>query len=126
MPFSATFRNGICGVIRSAADLTQIDPYCALFDGDPSGAGVEVTDDIDATGRKLITFGAPSGGIMSNSADVDFGLADAPADVTHFAIYDAATSGTLVAWAALIGGAEEVVTGNAVRFNIGDLTVNVT
>jgi len=126
MPFTAAFRNSICNVIRSNADLPQIDPYCALFDGDPSGAGVEVTDDIDSSGRKLISFGAPANGVMANDADVDFGLAEGAADVTHFAIYDAAVAGNLIAYAALTGGDEAVVAGNAVRFNTGDLTVNVT
>ena len=125
MPFSSTFRNSICNVIRSNADLTQIDPYCALFNGDPSGGGTEVTSTIDSAGRQLISFGAPSGGDMANDVAVDFGIAEGNATVSYVAIYDAATMGNLIAWAALAGGSEAVVIGNAVRFNIGDLTVSV-
>jgi len=126
MPFHADFRNAICDVIANVDDLAKLTPYCALFDGDPSDAGTEVTDDIDSTGRKLISFDTPSNGVMSNDADVDFGLAENPADVTHFAIYDADTAGNLIAYAALTGGSEAIVAGNAVRFNTGDLTVTVS
>lgn len=126
MPFHSDFRNDICDVIANVGALAAITPYCALFDGDPSGAGTEVTEDIDSSGRKAITFDSPSNGVMANASDVDFGLAENPADVTHFAIFDAATEGNLIAWAALTGGSESIVAGNAVRFNADDLTVTVS
>jgi len=125
MPFHADFRDGICDVIAGNANLNLITPYCALFNGNPSSGGSEVTSTIDSAGRQLISFAAPSGGDMANDVAVDFGIAEGNATVSYVAIYDASTSGNLIAWAALAGGSEAVVIGNAVRFNIGDLSVSV-
>lgn len=102
--------------------------YVALFNGDPTDAasgGSDVTTTIRVAGRVAVTFGSISGGgLMANSGIVSFGNAAAGATVTHFAIYDAATTGNMLGSAALSGGSQVISTGNPVAFAIGALTWN--
>jgi len=115
-------------VFRNTALTSPAAVYLALFNGDPTDAGTggtEVTTTIRAAGRVAITFGAPSGGVSSNSAAVDFGTADAGATVSYIGIYDAASAGNLLAHDAITGGAQTISTGNPVSVAIGDLSVTV-
>lgn len=105
--------------------------YVALFDGDPQGAGSEVTSTIRTAGRLAVTSdmeasGTTNAGESSSTGDIDFGNADGGATVTHIAIYDAATAGTLLASDALTGGTQTITTGNPVKIPSGDLTVSVS
>jgi len=104
--------------------------YVALFNGDPQGAGSEVTTTIRPSGRVAITSdmeasGTTNTGESSSTADIDFGNADAGATVSHIAIYDAATSGNLLASDSLTGGSQTVTAGNPVKIPSGDLTVSI-
>lgn len=69
-------------------------PYLALYTNNPTAAdtGTEVTG--GSYSRKAITFGSPSGGVISNTAAVTF-LAMPGVTVTHWGIKSAATGGTL-------------------------------
>lgn len=125
MPASTFFRQAICNVLRGTA-LTAVSGFVALFNGDPSAAGTEVTTTIRTAGRLGVTFGAPTNGVMSNSAAVNFGNAVGAATVTHVAIYDAASAGNLIGFAALTNGTQSVSAGNPVSFAIGALTFTVT
>lgn len=103
------------------------DIYVALFDGDPKGAGTEVTLTIDASGRKVISLEALSGGTdtsVATDADVDFGLADAGADLSHVGIFDASTSGNLLWAKALPGGPYVITTSMPVKFNAAAIVFN--
>jgi hypothetical protein len=100
--------------------------YVALFDGDPTAAGTsgtEVTTDIRAAGRLAITWGSITGRAISNSANIDFGTSAGDADVTHAAIFDAATGGNMLCYTAL-DNARTIVTGDPVVIPSGDLNVN--
>jgi hypothetical protein len=102
--------------------------YIGLFNGDPTdtgASGTEVTATIRVAGRVAATFAAPSGNSIASNAVVDFGNAAAGATVTHFAIFDAASSGNMLAAAALTGGSQSITTGTAVSFASGALTVSV-
>lgn len=115
-------------VFRNAAYTSPTTVYVGLFNGDPTDAGTggtEVTTTIDATGRKAATFGAPSGGSISNTADIDYGTADAGATVSHFGIFDAASAGNLLVHGAITGGSQSISTGNPVKFLAGSLTVSL-
>lgn len=98
--------------------------YAALFDGDPKGAGSEVTTTIRVAGRVAIPLNVPASGTgntMDNSADVDFGLAAGGATVSYVGVYDAASAGNLL-WAhQLAGGPFTVTAGEEVKFAAGDL-----
>jgi len=115
-------------VFRNTALSSPAAVYVGLFNGDPTDAGTggtEVTTTIDATGRKEATFGAPSDGVITTSADVDFGDADGDATVSHFGIFDAADSGNLLAHGSITGGSQSISTGNAVKFSAGNLTITL-
>src|SRR5690349_18463331 len=70
--------------------------YISLHVGNPTDTGTggtDVTTTIRAAGRVAATF-SRSGGVLTSNADVDFGDADgAVTGLSHFAIWDAATSG---------------------------------
>lgn len=119
------FEAAICNLLRGTG-VSAITPYCALFDGNPGedGSGAtEVTTDVRAAGRVAITFGAPSNGVMSNSSAIDFGTSDGSATVAGFGIFDASSSGNLIAYGTL--SSQSVTAGNAVSFAIGDLEITV-
>lgn len=119
------FENGIANIFRGTT-FNGITPYIALFDGNPGedGSGAtEVTTTVRAAGRVQATFGAPSNGVISNSADVDFGNSAGSTTVAGFGIYDAVSSGNLIAYGTLSSTA--VATNDTVKFLSGALTVTV-
>lgn len=112
----------------NAMPTAPTDVYVALFDGNPKTSGTEVTLDIDATGRKAVTWTTVASGtdhLLESSADVDFGTADGPADVSHVGIFDASTSGNLLASKAVPGGPFSVLAGAAVKILAGDLSFDI-
>lgn len=128
MSFSNYAETAICNWLRNNAAMpAQAQPYCALFSDDPgeAGAGTEVTATIRPAGRVAITFGAPADGVMANSAEVDFGAADAGATVTHFAIFDAASDGNMLMYAEL-DTPRTIVAADPVKFPVGALGVSVS
>lgn len=126
--FSNYVEQWICNWIRgTSAPTAPTAVYVALFSSNPTdaGNGTEVTTTIRTAGRVAATFGAPSDGVISNTAVVDFGAAAGSASVTHFAIYDAASAGNLLMYNALSSGSGTVATGFTVSFAIGALTLTV-
>jgi len=108
---------------NGVATFTPAAQYVALFNGDPFGAGSEVTDTIRAAGRVALgTMGASSGGVSTSSAEVDFGSADAGATVTHTCTYDAASGGNQY-YADALASTQVISTGNPVSYPAGDITV---
>lgn len=110
-------------VLRNTAYTSPTTVYVGLYTAAPTdaGGGTEVSG--GGYAREAATFGAASGGSISNSAIVDFGTTTgAWGTVTHFGIFDAETAGNLLYWDALT--AEKVIgNGDPVSFPIGDLTV---
>lgn len=103
------------------------DIYLALFDGDPKGAGTEITTDIDAGGRIAISLEALSGGTdasVANDTAVDFGLSDSAESLSHVAVYDASSGGNLLWAKALPGGPYAITIGMPVKFEIGGIVFN--
>lgn len=99
--------------------------YVGLFTAAPgeTGGGTEVSG--GGYTRVQATFGAPSNGACSNSAEVLFPKATASwGTVTHFAIFDAATAGNMLYYGAL-AVAQTVNVDTTVTFEIGTLTVSL-
>ena len=83
--------------LRNTAYTTPTTVYVALYTTDPTDAdtGTEVTG--GAYARTAVTFGAPSNGVSTNSADVTFPTCTAGwGTVTHIGIRDASTAGNLL------------------------------
>ncbi|RIA56757.1 phage tail fiber protein [Dichotomicrobium thermohalophilum] len=104
--------------------------YVALFDGDPQAAGTEVTTTIRSAGRVAITSsmeaaGTTTTGESASTADIDFGNAENGATVSHIAIYDSASGGTLLASDVLTGGTQTITAGNPVKIPAGDLKIAI-
>ena len=90
---TTTLQNSTLNLIKSGT------PHLALFTSSPnaSGGGTEVGGSYT---RRPITYGAISGGVMSNSAAMSF--TNLPtATITHYAVMSAATGGTMHCYGAL-------------------------
>lgn len=120
------FLNWIRGTTFTAAPASV---YIALFDGSPtdSGAGgTEITTTIKGIAtRDAITFNAPSGGQIEQTADVVItASAAAGATASHFAIFDAATAGNMIVHAALTAP-KTILTGDEVKFPAASVTIGI-
>jgi hypothetical protein len=122
--FTSYLQNAILNhVFRHSALSVPAAVFAGLFNGDPRSGGTEVTTTIRPAGRVAITFASPAAGVMSNSSDVDYGNSAGNASVTHVGIYDAASSGNLLAAKSV--GSQTIATGAAVKFVAGALTVTL-
>lgn len=83
------------GVFTDAGKNEMLDAssiaLAALFNGDPSGAGTELTGGTPAYARKTVTLGSASAGQIVVTADAVFDV-PAGATVNYVAYYD--VSGT--------------------------------
>ena len=103
---------------ESTLDLIKSGtPHLALFTSSPNanGGGTEVGGSYT---RKPITYGAISGGVMSNTAAMSF--TNLPtATITHYAVMSAATGGTMHCYGAL-STPVSAATGDQLQFAIGE------
>ncbi len=86
----------INATLRATTFTSPTTVYVSLHSADPTDAGgSEISGGSYA--RKAVTFGAPSNGTSTNSADVTFDQATASwGTITHIGIQDALTSGNLL------------------------------
>ena len=96
--FSNYLENALINAtLRNTSYTSPSAVYVGLFTSDPTdaGSGTEVSGGSYA--RKQATFGSPSNGVSSTSADITFDQATANwGTVTHIGIYDASSSGNLL------------------------------
>jgi hypothetical protein len=104
--------------------------YVGLFTAAPSdtGGGTEVTGNAYArvaTGTISVSGTAPT--TATNSAAIEFAAASGGnwGTVTHAAIFDASTSGNMLAWAALTTS-RTINDGDVFRIPASSLTVTLT
>lgn len=112
-------------LFRNVALTSPTNVYLALFTSAPSdaGGGVEVTG--AGYARQSITFGAASGGSISNTGAVSFTAVGGDfGTVTHVAIMDASTAGNMLAWDDITSA--PVTDGDTINFAIGAITVTLT
>ena len=97
--------------------------YVGLSTGsfNDDNSGTELTGNNYA--RKAITFGAASSGTASNNAAVEFNAATGSwGTVSHFGIFDAASSGNLLIHGAL-AASKVIETGDILKIAIGDMDI---
>lgn len=103
--------------------------YIAVFDGDPKSTGTEVTTDINSSGRIAIDWAAlasnATDNVLTSDADADFGASENPCDASHVAVFDASTTGNLLASKAIPGGPIAIVALQTVKFEAGDLSFTI-
>lgn len=117
-------------VFGNAAYSAPATVYVALFTAAPNdaGGGTEVSGGSYA--RKAVTnnatnWPAASGGAKANGTDIVFVTATASwGTVTHFAIFDAATSGNMLGWGAL-AASKAIGNGDTAQFATGELDITL-
>lgn len=111
-------------VFAGAAYTAPTTKYLALFTGAPgeTGGGTEVSG--GGYARQTVAF-TTSGNTTSNNAAVEFPTATANyGTVTHVAVFDASTSGNMMAYAALSSN-KTIETGDVFRVPSGDLDITL-
>ena len=115
----------INAVLRNTTYTAPATVYVSLYTTDPTDAdtGTEVSGGSYA--RTAVTFGAPSNGVTTNSADVTFPTATASwGTVTHIGIHDASTAGNLLFHTPL-DTAKTIDSGDIFKITTGNLSVTL-
>ncbi len=111
-------------VFGGAAYTAPSTKYLALYTAAPgeTGGGTEVSG--GAYARQSVAF-TTTGNTTSNSAAVEFPTASASwGTITHVGVFDAATSGNLMAYASLTSS-KAIDTGDIFRVPTGDLDITL-
>ncbi|MHA6258365.1 phage tail fiber protein [Sporosarcina sp. CAU 1771] len=111
--------------LRGTAWTPPTTVHLALYTSDPTDAktGTEVTG--GAYARQVITFSAPTNGVVSSAADVLYPIATANwGTVTHIGILDANTSGNLLYHGALTNS-KTIASSDQLKIAAGDITVTL-
>ena len=115
----------INATLRNTSYTSPTTVYVGLYTTDPTDAntGTEVTGGSYA--RVSATFGAPSDGVSTNSASVEFPVATASwGTVTHMGILDALTSGNLLYHTPLTTS-KAVASGDTLKFAVAGISVTL-
>jgi hypothetical protein len=124
--FSNYLENALINAtLRNTSYTSPTTCYVALYTADPTDAdsGTEVSGGSYA--RTAVTFGAPSNGVATNSADVTFPTSTGSwGTVTHVGVRDAVTSGNLLYHAALTTS-KTVSSGDIFKISSGNLSVTL-
>lgn len=124
--FSNYLENALINaVLRNTTYTSPATVYVSLWTSDPTdaGSGTEVSGGSYA--RTSVTFGAPSNGVTSNSADVTFPQATASWGVVGWiGLNDASTSGNLLFHTPL-DTSKTIDSGDIFKIASGSLTVTL-
>ena len=113
-------------VFGGAAYTAPSTLYLALHTANPDedGSGAEVSTSGTAYARQTVAF-TTSGNTTSNTSAVEYPTATANfGTVSHVGIWDASTSGNLIAYAALTSS-KSIETGDVFRVPAGDLDITL-
>lgn len=124
--FSNYLENAVIdAVLRNTSYTSPTTVYVGLYTTDPTDAdsGTEVSGGSYA--RTAVTFSAPSNGVTSNSADVEFPQATASwGSVTHIGLHDAASGGNLL-FHTVLDTTKTIDSGDIFKIASGNLTVTL-
>jgi hypothetical protein len=127
MSFSNTFETHVLNYVFTATSVTRPTAwYLALFTSNPAedASGTEVSTSGTAYARQSAAF-TVSGNTASNSAAIEFPTATASyGTVSHVGVFDASTSGNLIAYSAL-STSKAIDTGDVFRVPSGDLDITL-
>ena len=127
MSFSNTFETHVLNYVFTATSVTRPTAwYVALFTSNPAedGSGTEVSTSGTAYARRTVAF-TVSGNLATNNAAIEFPTATASfGTVTHIGVFDASTSGNLIAYSAL-SASKAISTGDVFRIPTGDLDITL-
>ena len=124
--FSNFLENALINAtLRATTYTSPATVYVSLYTTDPTDAdtGTEVSGGSYA--RTAVTFGAPSNGVTTNSADVTFPTATGSwGTVTHIGIHDASTAGNLLFHTPL-DTSKTIDSGDIFKITTGNLSVTL-
>ena len=115
----------INATLRNTSYTSPTTVYVGLFTSDPTdaGSGTEVSGGSYA--RTSVTFGAPSNGASTNSADITFPTATGSwGTVGWIGILDASTTGNLLYHTAL-DTSKTIDSGDIFKISTGNLSVTL-
>ena len=115
----------INATLRNTTYTSVATVYVSLWTSDPTdaGSGTEVSGGSYA--RTAVTFGAPSNGVTTNSADVTFPTATGTwGTVGWIGINDALSSGNLLYHTAL-DASKSISSGDIFKITTGNLSVTL-
>jgi hypothetical protein len=116
----------INATLRNTTFTSPSVVYLGLYTSDPTDANTGTQVSGGSYARQAVTFGAPSNGVTTNSAAIEFPQATASwGTVTHIGILDALTSGNLLYHTAL-DTSKTIDTGDIFKIAIGSLSVNLS
>ena len=112
--------------LRATAYTAPTTVYLALYTTDPTDADTGTECSGTSYARQSITFGAPSNGVSTNSAAIEFAQAgNSWGTITHIGIRDALTTGNLL-YHSPLDASKTIATGDVFRVAIGSLSVTLT
>ena len=127
--FSDYWENKILDHIFGKGSYTPPVIYVALSTADPTDDGSGFAEPSGNAYARVQTsasdWNAASGGSLDNAGDITFGQATGNwGTITHFALFDAATGGNMLAYGSLsqpktIGGSDTA------KFEAGDLDISL-
>ena len=111
--------------LRNTAFTSPSVVYLALYTSDPTDANTGTQVSGGSYVRQAITFGAPSNGVTTNTAAIEFPQATAPyGTVGWIGIMDASTAGNLL-YHTPLDVAKAIDTGDIFKIAIGSLSVTL-
>jgi len=111
--------------LRATAYTAPTTVYLALYTTDPTDADTGTECSGTSYARQSITFGAPSNGVSTNSAAIEFPQAGGSwGTITHIGIRDALTTGNLL-YHSPLDASKTIATGDVFRIAVGSLSVTL-
>ena len=127
MSFSNTYETNVLTWTFTATAVTRPTTwYLALYTAAPdeTGGGTEVSTTSTGYARQSVAF-TVTGDTATNTANVEWSAATASwGTITHVAVMDAVTGGTLLAYAALTT-ARSIATGDVFRIPASNLNLTL-
>jgi len=127
--FSDHWENEILDHIFGKGSYTPPTIYVALSTTDPLDSGSGLSEPSGNGYARVATSGASwttsSGGSLSNAGDITFPQATGSwGTLTHFALFDAASAGNMLAHGTL-SQSKTITSGDTAKFAAGDLDVSL-
>ena len=127
--FADYWENEILDHIFGKGSYTPPTIYVGLSTADPTDDGSGLAEPTGNAYARVSTLAADwnvaSGGALDNANDITFSEATGSwGTITHFALFDAATGGNMLAHGALIAS-KAIGSGDTAKFAAGDLDVSL-
>lgn len=115
----------IDGTLRATTFTAPAAVFVSLHTADPTDAGTGTEVSGGSYARQAATFGAPSNGASTTTADITYPQATAGyGTVTHIGIFDALTTGNLL-YHTPLNTSKTIDTGDIFKITSGSLTVTL-